>query len=43
MNDKNTTSAPIINEYFLDFINVKLTTGLHLPKILISQLKIYII
>jgi len=41
MDDKNTTSAPVINEYFLDFIDVKSTTGLNLSEILISQLKIY--
>ncbi|XP_050065711.1 zinc finger MYM-type protein 1-like [Aphis gossypii] len=41
MDNKNTTSAPVINEYFLDFINVKSTTGLNLSEILISQLKIY--
>ncbi|XP_022168964.1 zinc finger MYM-type protein 1-like, partial [Myzus persicae] len=41
MDEKNTKSAPAIKEYFLDFINVKSTTGLHLSEILISQLKIY--
>ncbi|KAL4097968.1 hypothetical protein QTP88_022649 [Uroleucon formosanum] len=41
IDEKNTKSVPVIKEYFLDFIDVKSTTGLHLSEILISQLKIY--
>jgi len=41
MDEKDTKSVLVINEYFLDFINVKSTTRLDLSEILISQLKIY--
>lgn len=34
-------SDPTIQEYFLDFINVNSTTGLHLSEILVKQLELY--
>ncbi|XP_022165596.1 zinc finger MYM-type protein 1-like [Myzus persicae] len=35
------TSAPKIEEYFLDFISVESTTGLHLANLLVSKLQEY--
>ncbi|KAL4152822.1 hypothetical protein QTP88_000655 [Uroleucon formosanum] len=35
------TSAPKIEEYFLDFISVESTTGLHLTNLLVSKLQEY--
>jgi len=35
------TSAPKIEEYFLDFISVESTAGLHLAKLIVSKLQEY--